>query len=175
MLVTSRAVLSRGSSRLTVHHRGDGIGGVMLYVQLGSRVWRGSGGTVESHSLPPVTDFLPQAFTSPSFPKQCTSWRPSFKHMCLSGTSHIQTTDRSGNIYDTQLGLSPIPHVILQSLLPLSFLFLLLFRMVSEPPKRSQSCDQSKEVNRCSKAHVVSWSTNPESGTDSPHALSLSP
>lgn len=77
-------------------------------------------------------------------------------------------------IYDTHLGLSPIPHIILQSLLPLSFLFLLIFCMVSELPKRSQSRDQSKDVNRCSKAYLVSWSTNPGSGKDSPHALSLS-
>lgn len=40
------------------------------------------------------------------------------------------------------LGLSPTPHIILRSLLPLSFLLLLIFRMVSEPPKRSQSRDQ---------------------------------
>lgn len=60
--------MSRGSSLLTVYHRGEGIGGeVMLYVQLWSRMQRESGDSIKPHSLPPVTDFLQQASTSPSF------------------------------------------------------------------------------------------------------------
>lgn len=150
--------------------------GVMLCVQLGSRVQREIGDTIKPHSLPPVTDFLQQSSTSPSFHsvKSSTPTGAQVSNMSILGTPHIQAADRSRNIYDTHLGLSPIPHIILQSLLPLFFLFLLIFCMVSELPKRSQSRDQSKEVNRCSKAHSVSWSTNPGSGKDSPHALSLS-
>lgn len=52
-------------------------------------------------------------------------------------------------MYDTYLRFFPLPHSIPQSLLPLSFLFLLIFDMVSEPQKRIQSHDQSKEHTKC--------------------------
>lgn len=177
VLVTSLAVLSRGSSRLTVHHRGEGIAG-------GSHVVcaaRKQGAERKWGVLPNLTAFLwwLTSFRKPPPPQASPSSAPAGDQVSSTWAYRGHLSFRRLTEAETYM-----THIILGSLLyPTSFSdpfslspsCFFWFSVRFQSPLKEVKAMTNKEDNGCGKANLVSWSTNPESEKDSAHAPSLSP